>query len=101
MKVMLLLTSGGPIVIITSAASPTAPELVAELHAKGIDKYIAYEIPVELAEERYGAHFHKVSHGVHEQDVLRVLDHSGHRAFSLFRFSELGPPTRYEAEPAH
>jgi hypothetical protein len=97
MKVMLLLTSGGPMVILTSAERPLAPPLIEELHAKGIDKFIAYEIPVALAEERYGAHFHAVAHGTHENDTLRVLDYSGHRAFRLFRFDELGPPTRFES----
>lgn len=96
MKVMLLLTGGGPMVILTSADSPTAPTLLERLSNKGIDKFIAYEIPVELAMERYGTHFAAVAHDVHETDRLRVLDFSGHRAFKLFRFDELGPPTRYE-----
>ena len=97
MKVMLLLTAGGPMVIITSADSPTDAGLIAELHDKGIDKFIAYEIPVELAQERYGSHFHAVAHDIHETDKLHVLDYSGHRAFKLFRFDDLGSPTRYEA----
>lgn len=84
-------------VILTSAEAPTTSGLVTELHAKGIDKFIAYEIPLKLAEERYGAHFNAVAHGTHETDVLRVLDYSGHRAFKLFRFDDLGPPTRFEA----
>lgn len=97
MKVMLLLTSGGPMVILTSSESPTSPTLISELHSKGVDKFIAYEIPIELAQERYGAHFHAVAHDIHETDQLRVLDYSGHRAFKLFRFSDLGPPTRFES----
>lgn len=97
MKVMLLLTGGGPIVIITSAESPTASGLLKELASKGIDKFIAYDIPVEMAMKRYGAHFAAVAHDVHETDQLRILDFNGQRAFSLFRFDELGKPTRYEA----
>lgn len=101
MKVMMLLTSGGPMVILTSAERPLSPPLIAELHAKGIDKFIAYEIPLHLAEERYGSHFAAVAHGTHETDTLRVLDYSGHRAFKLFKFDELGPPTRFEAPENH
>jgi hypothetical protein len=96
-KVMMLLTGGGPMVILTSSESPTAPALLSELHAKGIDKFIAYDIPIDLAKMRYGSHFAAVAQDVHETDELRILDFSGHRAFSLFRFDELGPPTRYEA----
>ena len=100
MKVMLLLTGGGPMVILTSSESPTAPGLLKELHSKGIDKFIAYEIPLELAKERYGSHFAAVAHDAHETDALRILDFSGHRAFKLFKFDELGPPTRYESPDA-
>lgn len=97
-KVMLLLTHGGPMVILTSSETPTAPGLLKELADKGIDKFIAYDIPIELARERYGNHFDSVVHDVHETDQLRVLDFSGDRAFKLFKFSDLGPPTRYEKE---
>lgn len=96
MKVMLLLTGGGPMVILTSMNKSTEPELIKELAIKGIDKFISYEIPLELAKERYGAHFATVARDVHETDRLRVLDFNGQRAFSLFRFEDLGPPTRYE-----
>lgn len=97
MKVMLLLTGGGPIVILTSLNKSTEPELLKELSAKGIEKFISYEIPIEMAKERYGAHFAAVARDVHETDRLRILDFNGHRAFSLFSFDDLGPPTRYEA----
>jgi hypothetical protein len=100
MKVMMLLTGGGPMVILTSAETPTAPGLLRELAAKGIEKFIAYEIPVEVAEKRYGSHFAAVAHDVHETDQLRVLDFNGQRAFGLFKFEELGPPTRYESPDA-
>ena len=93
----MLLTAGGPMVIVTSAGKPLDSELISELHDKGIDKFIAYEIPVDLAKEKYGAHFQKVANDIHETDKLHVLDYSGDRAFKLFRFEDLGPPTRYEA----
>lgn len=98
-KAMLLLTGGGPMVILTSSSSPTAPSLLSELHSKGIDKFIAYDIPIELVKKRYGSHFDAAAHDVHETDRLRVLDFNGDRAFKLFSFEELGPPTRYE-DPA-
>jgi hypothetical protein len=96
-KAMLLLTGGGPMVILTSSESPTAPVLLKDLEAKGIDKFIAYDIPIDLAKRKYGSHFDAVARDVRESDQLRILDFSGHRAFKLFRFSDLGPPTRYEA----
>src|SRR5918999_3647997 len=92
MKAILLFTAGGPLAILTSYESPTAPGLLLKLRAKGIDKFIAYELPLELAKQRYGGHFEVVEQDVHESDDLRVLDYDGSRAFRLFRFDELGEP---------
>jgi hypothetical protein len=94
---MLLLTAGGPMVIMTNSESATSPVLLRALASKGIDKFIAYEIPYDVAKERYGRHFTTVEHDTHERDELRVLDFNGQRAFRLFKFAELGPPTRFEA----
>ncbi|MBW7850450.1 MAG: hypothetical protein H3C38_08145 [Rhodospirillales bacterium] len=100
MKAALLFTGGGPLVILTSHDSLTHPQLLEKLGAKGIDKFIAHEIPVDLAKERYGNHFAVVIRDLHETDDLRILDYNGHRAFQLFRLSELGPATQYEGEMA-
>jgi hypothetical protein len=99
MKAALVITGSGPIVILTSYPSLTDPALLRKLKAKGIDKFIAYEIPVQLAAARYGGHFQVVRRDVHETDDLRVLDFNGERAFRLFRLSELGSPIMYE-EPS-
>jgi hypothetical protein len=98
MKVFMLLTGGGPLVIVTSFSSATAPALLEKLEAKGITKFICYEIPIDLARERYGAHFFVVEHDLRETDDLRVLDYNGARAFELFTFEELGKPISYEKE---
>jgi hypothetical protein len=84
-------------VILTTHSSPTDPALLAKLAGKGIDKFIAHEIPIELAEERYGQHFAAVAQDLRQTDDLRVLDYSGNRAFRLFGFSELGPVIECEA----
>ena len=96
MRTMLLLTAGGPLVILTSHASPFDPELIDKLKVKGIRKFVAFEIPLELARERYANHFTVVAHDLHETDDLRVLDFDGQHAFGLFRFQELGQPTFHE-----
>ncbi len=96
MKAIMLLTGGGPMVILTSFASATDHGLLKKLEAKGISKFIAYEISVDLARQRYGAHFTAVQQDLHETDDLRVLDYNGDRAFNLFSFAELGQGARYE-----
>lgn len=97
MKAIMLLTGEGALVILTSYSSATDHGLLKKLEAKGIDKFIAHDIPLDLAKERYGQHFTVVSQDLHETDDLRVLDYSGSRAFKLFSFQELGPVLEYEA----
>ena len=96
MKAALLFTGSGPIVILTSHAKVTDPQLIAKLQAKGIDKFIAYEIPMELAKQRYGGHFDMVMRDLSQTDDLRVLDFNGERAFRLFKIAELGTPIVHE-----
>ena len=92
----MLLTAAGPLVVLTSHSAITEPGPLRELTARGITKFVAYEIPLALAKERYGSHFFVVEHDLDEKDALRVLDNDGERAFSLFRFNELDPPQTYE-----
>jgi hypothetical protein len=96
MKAYLLMAGSGPIVILTSHTSILDVALIAMLAGKGIDKFIAYEIPIALAEQRYGMHFSAVKGDLRETDDLRVLDEDGEHAFKLFRFGELGPAIMYE-----
>ncbi len=88
MKAAMIFSGSGPLVILTSYGSLKNPSLLERFKAKGISKFLAYEIPVALAKERYGGHFQAVLHNLHESDDLRILDYNGHRAFELFSFGE-------------
>ena len=90
MKSFLLMTGSGPIVILTSYTLIEDAALLEALQLKGIDKFVAYEVPLELAKERYGGHYTAVINDWLETEDLRVLDFNGERAFRLFSFSELG-----------
>ena len=96
MKTAMLFTGSGPIVILTSHESITAPALLEKLEAKGIERFLAYEVPLDLAKKRYGGHFKSVMNDIRETDDLRVLDYNGERAFALFRLDELGSPILHE-----
>ena len=98
MKIFMLYTGGGPLVIMTSYKKVDDPALLGKLGAKGIHKFVSYEIPLKLAKERYGKHFELVEQNLHETDDLRVLDYNGERAFRLFRFDELGRAKRREPD---
>jgi hypothetical protein len=84
-------------VIATSHSSLTDPGLLDKLRTKGIEKFIAFELPPDLARERYAGHFDVVMKDLRESDDLRVLDFSGERAFRLFHLKELSDPVMFEA----
>ena len=100
MKAAMLFTGSGPMVILTSHGSVTDTPLLEKLAAKGITKFIAYDIPLDLAKKRYGGHFGVVVRDLQESDDLRILDFNGERAFRLFHLSELGEPVLYEEAEA-
>jgi hypothetical protein len=92
----MLFTGSAPIVILTSHDSVTDPALLRKLGAKGIERFLAYELPLDLARERYGGHFATVLNDLHESDDLRVLDYNGERAFALFGLNELANPVIHD-----
>jgi hypothetical protein len=96
MKTFMLFAGSGPLVILTSHAAIEDPELLAKLAAKGVTKFLAYEVPLDLAKLRYGMHFDIVARSLAETDDLRVLDFDGARAFQLFSFGEMSGPVIHE-----
>ena len=52
MNAVMIFTGTGAMVILTSHKSVTDPALVEKLAHKGIDKFIAFELNLNLAKER-------------------------------------------------
>jgi hypothetical protein len=96
MKAGIIITGSGPILVLTSYDSFTAPKFVEKLKAKGIKKFIGYEVPLELCQKRYGEHYPVVLNDLRQTDDLRVLDYDGHHVMLTFSFAELGQPFTYE-----
>jgi len=96
MKAGIYFTGSGPILILTSYESLAEPRLIEKLRAKGIKKFIAYEVPVEMVKQKYGNHYDVVMSDLRQEDDLRVMDYDGHHVFYSFSFRELGEPIRHE-----
>jgi hypothetical protein len=96
MKAGIFFTGSGPIVILTSYTLLTAPNFVEKLAAKGISKFIAYEVEVEEVKKKYGKHFEVIMKDLHQNDDLRVLDYDGHRVFRNFALNQLRQPIYHE-----
>jgi hypothetical protein len=95
MKAALVFTGSGPILILTSFDAITDPQLTEKLKARGINKFIAYEVSVERVKKQYGTRFSIILGDLSQTDDLRVLDIDGHRAFNNFSFEELGAPVYF------
>ena len=96
MKAGVFFTGTGPILILTSYESLNDPNLVEKLYAKGIKKYIAYEISGEKVKDRYGNQYNVIMEDLSQTDDLRVLDYNGHHVFYNFALKELGEPIYVE-----
>ncbi|MBN1363787.1 MAG: hypothetical protein JW976_03185 [Syntrophaceae bacterium] len=97
MKAGIIFTGSGPILILTTYESFADPKLVEKLNTKGIKKFVAHEVQIEMVKERYGMHFPVIMGDLKQTDDLRVLDYNGHHVFNNFSFKEMGNPIYYES----
>lgn len=97
MKAGIFFTGTGPILLLTSYDALNAPNLLDKLAAKGIKKFIAYEVPTEKVKEKYGQHYNVVLGDLKQSDDLRVMDYDGHHVFYNFPLEELGEPVFHES----
>jgi len=96
MKTVMLYTGSGPMLLLTSYDSATEPGFVASLKARGIHKFVAYEVPLEKTRKRYRGDYETVAAELGESNDLRVLDLDGYRVFRRFALNELGPAVFFE-----
>ncbi|UCD32997.1 MAG: hypothetical protein JSV38_03735 [Desulfobacterales bacterium] len=97
MKAGVFFTGTGPILILTSYESLDDPNLVEKLSAKGIKKYIAFEVSEQRVKDRYGKQYNVIMGDLSQTDDLRVLDYDGHHVFYNFSLKELGEPIYVES----
>lgn len=92
MRAALIFAGSGPILVLTTFKSLDSPEFIQRLAARGISKFIAHEVPIDLVEKRYGARYSIILGDLSQADDLRIMDIDGHHVFSSFSFEEMGPP---------
>ncbi len=96
MKAALIFSGATPILILTSYPYLYDDRFIEKLCHKGINKFIAFEVPLETAKARYGNRFDIIMQDLGDTEDIRVLDYDGHTAFQNFSFKELGEPFEYE-----
>ncbi|UCG20009.1 MAG: hypothetical protein JSU80_09690 [Deltaproteobacteria bacterium] len=97
MKAGIIFTGTGPILILTTYESFGDKKLIEKLSQKGIKKFMAYEVPLEVVKRKYGQQYDVIMKDVKQSDDLRVLDFDGHKIFYSFSFTDLGDPFQHEA----
>jgi len=96
MRSFLLLTETGPVLLLTKCSSITEEPVVERLNGRGIEKFIAFEVPVSRVHELYGVPFEVVAADIDLGREMRILDYNGPHIFSSFDFNDLGTPVHYE-----
>jgi len=100
MKAGIIFTGTGPILILTSYQALDDPKLAEKLKVKGIQKFIASEVPLDKVKILYGNHFNVIMGDLSQTDDLRVLDYNGHNVFYNFPFGEMGKFSYHEGPEA-
>ena len=98
MKAGVIFTGTGPILVLTSYDSFEDPSFIAKLRVKGINKFIASELPLEKVKAKYGNHYQVVMGDLNQTDDLRVLDYNGYNVFYSFQFSDMSKAFYYDGE---
>jgi len=95
MKAYIIFSGTGPILILTTYSELESPQLLDKLRHKGMEKFIAYEVPLETVRRIYGVPFDVIAEDLETTEDLRVLDFNGHHIFSRFSLAELGEPIKH------
>ena len=95
MRCFVVIYGAGAMLALSTFKSSTHPTLVQRLKGSGISRIILMEVPLALAEERYGEVFQQLKKAI-DVDDFRILDFSGASVFGRFKFSEMGQPMMVE-----
>jgi len=98
MKGVLVLSGSGPLLILSSYLTIDDPALIAKLRAKGLAKFLAWEVPIVHLRELYGYTFRDIAEELETSDDMRVLDFDGHRIFLNLSLRDLGEHILFEDE---
>jgi hypothetical protein len=98
MKGILVVSGSGPLLLLSSYPTIDDPVLIANLRAKGLAKFLAWEVPVDKLRELYGYRFRDIADQLERRDDMRVLDFDGHRIFLNLSLRDLGDRILFEDE---
>ena len=96
MKGILVFGASGPLLLLSSYPTIDDPDLLMKLEAKGIDKFVAWETPVDRCHDLYGYSYRDDAKDLETRHDVHVLDTDGHRIFLNFSLLDLEHGIVYE-----
>lgn len=98
MHSLLIFSTSTPILILSTFDETESDGMTDKLSNMGIDKFVAFEVPMDRAQEIYGHRFEQIEQAIDDQDDIRVLDYNGFTAFKNFNIDELQLSFKFEAD---
>ena len=95
-KAYLVLSSAGAALILTQSDISSEPAVLAHSVGNGLNKYIAYEVPMERLKQNYSAHLGHIFNDPKETGQFLTLDDDERQVFRNISLKELGPSIIYE-----
>ena len=89
MNGILVYGASGPLLLLSSFPALDDQQLLAQLAAKGLDKFLAWEVPLERCHDLYGYSYRDDAEDLESHRGIHVLDTDGHRIFLNFSLREL------------
>ena len=96
LRTYLIFSGSGPLLLLSSYPSLLDPRLLAKLEAKGVQRFLGFDVDLESARARYAETFERVAADLSDIEDVRVLDFNGHQIMSRFSLAELGEPIRHD-----
>jgi hypothetical protein len=96
LKSYLLLTGTGAVLILTADDLDKNPELLKNLVAGSLNKFVAYDIPIDSVKASYKAHFEHTLRDPFQNNEFKVLDDDGVQIFNNIKLKELGNAMFFE-----
>ena len=92
MQSILVFSASGPLLVLSTHETVDDAGLVTSLRHKGLDKFVAYEVPLERCRQAYGFSYRQVAVDLEQEEVegIRVLDYDGHHIFAALSLLDIG-----------
>jgi hypothetical protein len=91
MTAFVVFTESEPLLVVAPRGAAVEGRLAGALNSRGIEKYLAHEVPLDRLREEYGRSFEVIEADIRDGADLRVLDSKGSHVFAKVRFADLGP----------